>query len=210
MMSLSDSDYHPADDHALVEPEASASDGAEDDLAPQDPACQSEFSINDEHHANWLVRAIMETRRYRDRVEAWAGGELHKAERRERHLMERYGQQLRGWLEQRLTEERGRRRSICLPAGVVGIRATSARVVITDPQALLTWAKAERPELVQLQTVVKGEDALQLLAWYEAEQIEGRMAATVSKSGLNAYVAQSGELPSGAAVQPSGDELFIR
>ncbi|MGB7157389.1 MAG: hypothetical protein WBD40_04950 [Tepidisphaeraceae bacterium] len=209
-MSLRDAECHPANDDALVEPESPPSGVDADELELPDPASQLGFSISSERDANWLVRAVTELRVYRRRVEAWAAGELRKAERRERYLTERYGAQLQRWLEQRLMEEGGRRRSVCLPAGVVGVRARRPKVVVTDPQTALAWAKSEMPGLLQVEISVSGNEAKRLLAWQEAERVDAHVMETISKAGLNSYIAESGEVPGGVELQPSVDELFIR
>lgn len=209
-MSQRDAQYCAADDPALMETDVVSSDVGDDGLILEDPPFKREFAISTEGDANWLVRSITEARRYREHVEAWAAAEVRRAERRERFLLERYGAQLQGWIEKRLMADGNRRRSVSLPAGVVGVRATRAQVVVTDPEAVMAWARSQMPQLVQIKVTASGEAAARMLAWQATEKIAAKVEATVAKSGLNKHVAETGELPAGVALQPSVDELFVR
>src|SRR5688572_19943819 len=78
------------------------------------------FSIHDESSANWLVRKVVEARKYGERVQVWASAETRRAENEERYFLQRYGLQLQAWTREKLRGNGGRRRSIALPSGTIG------------------------------------------------------------------------------------------
>ncbi|HEV7301640.1 MAG TPA: hypothetical protein VGN72_19920 [Tepidisphaeraceae bacterium] len=171
---------------------------------------EHEFVIDNEHAANWFVRRIRELRDYVDRVECWSTTEVARSRRREAYLFERYGGQLENWLRRRLVDEGGRRRSINLPAGSVGLRATPAKLTVVDETALLQWVKQNMMDALQVQLGATGPDAKQLLEWHAAVGLEVRMFETVSKRLVNAHVGDTGEIPDGAVLEPARDQLHIR
>src|SRR4051812_34057237 len=66
-------------------------DDAEAELAVTVP---ERFAVTDEASANWLVRKVLEARRYAERVEAWAAAEMRRARRDEAFLLGRFGSDL--------------------------------------------------------------------------------------------------------------------
>jgi phage host-nuclease inhibitor protein Gam len=148
-------------------------------------AAPEAFRVCDEATANWVVRRVMEARKYAERVEAWAATELGRAEREERFLLERYGRQLEAWARQRLAEGRARGKSVRLPAGTIGFRATSPHLSIQDASALLRWCRSHLPLAI-------------------------RTREHVLKSAVQEHVRSTGECPQGAAVVAGGERFFVR
>jgi phage host-nuclease inhibitor protein Gam len=158
--------------------------GTGDPLAAAAPEA---FRVRDEASANWVVRRVLEARKYAEHVEAWAATELRRAEREERFFLERYGPQLEAWARQRLTEGRARGKSVRLPAGTVGFRATPPHLAVTDEPALLRWCKSHLPRAVRT-----------------------RVREQVLKNALQEHVRSTGECPQGAEVVAGGERFFVR
>lgn len=107
--------------------------------ADEPPNVPAKYSVTDAASANWLVRRIVETRSYADRVRAWAVMEVRRAEREEQFFLHQYGRQLEQWTRTEIETLGGRRRSICLPRGTVGFRRSRARLLICNEAELLRW-----------------------------------------------------------------------
>jgi hypothetical protein len=107
------------------------------------------FAINCGEHANWLVRRIKEARSYGDSVKAWTEKEVRRAQREEQTLMFLFGRQLETWFAGELEKVRGRRKSISLPAGTIGLRMISPTLQIDDEQCVIAWAMTHCPAAVQ-------------------------------------------------------------
>lgn len=106
------------------------------------------FCILDEHSANWLVRRVMESRAYAERVKEWADQEVRRADREEKTLMYLFGHQIEAWVRSEVEKLNGKRKSLALPSGTVGFRKSGAKVVVDDEKVVLTWAKANCPAAV--------------------------------------------------------------
>jgi phage host-nuclease inhibitor protein Gam len=148
-------------------------------------AAPEAFRVCDEASANWVIRRIVEARKYAERVEAWAATEVRRAEREERFLLERYGRQLEAWARQRLAEGRARGKSVRLPAGTIGFRATPPHLAVTDEPTLLRWCKSYLPLAI-------------------------RVREHVLKGAVQEHVRSTGECPQGAAVVADGERFFVR
>ncbi len=149
-------------------------------------AAPDTFAVNDDDSANWLVRRIIEARNYSARCAEWCEREQARAARTEQFFLWRYGPQLVRWLESRIAEDGGRRKSVNLPAGTVGFRSEPAKVVIDDEGAVVAWCKEHKPDLVQ-------------------------MVERLSKSGLNAYIKQTGELPEkGVRIESEREKFYVK
>ena len=97
-----------------------------------------------------------------------------------------FGRQLEAWTQQELVRFKGRRKSICLPGGMVGFRKVRGRTVIDDLAAVLRWAKANCPEAVVTKEYI-------------------------SRSVLNAHATTTGEIPdAGVRVEPERQAFFVR
>ena len=76
------------------------------------------FRVVDEGSANFVVRKVIESRRYRDHVEEWAAAELRRAQRQEGFFLGRWGLELEEWARSQIAQQ-FRRKSLALPAGTV-------------------------------------------------------------------------------------------
>ena len=151
--------------------------------APQ--VCDS-FAVTDDVSANWVVRKINEARAYSQRCSDWCANEQSKARRTEEFFLWRYGDQLLRWAQAKIVEQGGQRKSVNLPAGAVGFRRESAKVVVDDEQAVIRWAKTNCPALV---TVME----------------------KLSKSALNEHIEKTGELPTaGVHIEPERERFYVR
>jgi hypothetical protein len=142
------------------------------------------FAVRDAATANWLVRKVVEARAYARRVTAWAEQEIRRTQRDEQWLLGRYGGELEEWLRQQLLAEKGRRKSVALPAGTVGFRAEPQRLAVADEQALAAWCRANLPAALRVET-------------------------HVLKGAVKDHVAATGELPIGAEITGGGERFYI-
>jgi hypothetical protein len=107
------------------------------------------FCIDSEAAANWLVRRVLESRAYADHVRDFGQRELHRAHREEATLMFLFGRQIERWTKDEIEKFKGRRKSLVLPAGVVGFRRQASRLVIDDDLAVMGWARKNLPDAIQ-------------------------------------------------------------
>ncbi len=144
------------------------------------------FTIEDENSANWLVKRVMASRQYADRVKAWAEQEIARAAREEKTLMFLFGRQLETWAKGEIDKLRGRRKSVGLPGGTVGFRTINPCLQVDDEGSVLGWARQNCPAAV---VVVE----------------------KLSRSELKSYFERTGVMPDdGAHVEPGGEKFFIR
>lgn len=163
-----------------------ATDQATEEQQWTDPAVPEQFTVHDDDSANWVIRRIVECRAYARRCSEWCEREQARAKHDEQFFMWRYGPQLMEYTRSRLAEQKNRRKSVGLPAGVIGFRQEAARLVVDDEQAVLAWAREHYPQLIV--TIEK-----------------------VSKSALDEHVEQTGELPdAGVHIQPERDAFYVR
>jgi hypothetical protein len=152
--------------------------------AEQDrPHVPDAFSVSDAASANWLVRKIVEARAYALRVAAWADREGRRAKRDEQWLLGHYGAELEAWVRRQV--QKGRRKSIGLPAGTVGFRAEPQRLSVADEQALMAWCRANLPAALRVET-------------------------HVLKGAVKDHVAATGDLPIGAEITGGGERFYIK
>lgn len=162
---------------------ASADTEAERELLATIP---SAFAITGPESANWLVRRIVAARRYGDQVKEWAERERRRAEREESALLYLFGPQIERWARGEVEKLNGRRKSVALPAGTVGFRATNPSLQVDDEQAVMRWAR---------------------------ENCDGAIVVVekLSRTALKQHFEATGEMPSeGAHVEPGGEKFFIR
>lgn len=144
------------------------------------------FAIDCEEHANWLVKKVMAARSYSERVRQWAEREQRRAAREEHTLMFLFGRQIEEWTRSEITKLKGRRKSINLPAGMVGFRTVGPSLHVDDEDRLISWAIAHCPS-----TVVT--------------------VRRISIAMLKEHVQSTGELPeSGAYMKPGGERFFLK
>jgi hypothetical protein len=168
------------------------------------------FAIHDEATANWLVRRIVELRSYRARVMAWAAGEVRRSEQRERFFLEQYGNQLERWAIQAIEESHQRRKSISLPAGVVGFRREPQRLIVNDENALRAWCRRNLPEAVKVSVMAVGREANALEEWRRKHCPSSRSSQDILKSMVASHIGTTGEIPDGAEIGGGASKLFIR
>ena len=163
-------------------------------------AARGAFHVADATSANWVVRKIREARGYAERVNAWAAAESLRARREEEFLLRRFGSELRDWTAGQVAAVGGRRRSIALPAGVVGFRQCPPAVRVTDETALLDWARRDAPAVLKLTVEVGGAEAGTLRSWLASECPSARIDEQLIRTALRERVEETGECPPGAEV----------
>jgi hypothetical protein len=143
------------------------------------------FHVRDDQSASWVVRKISEERAYRQRVAVWCDAETRRSEGREAFLLHRFGAELTEWTRQQLAKQFGKRRSIHLPAGVVGFRVEPTRIVVADEPKLIAWCRQHLPMALKVvQSVVKSE--------------------------INAHIKGTGECPDGAEIAGGGEKFYVK
>lgn len=153
------------------------------DIAPM--AIDEAFHVRDQQSANWVLKKIIAEREYRARCAVWFEAETRRSERREQFLMHRFGMELEEWTRQQIASKYGKRRSVHLPAGMLGFRTAPAKLVIADEPKLLAWCRQRLPTAV-------------------------KVVESILKSEVGAYVKESGEIPDGAELAGGGDKFFIK
>ena len=164
-------------ENAMAEAESTLSEMAE-------PVVPDQFVVNDAATANWVVRRIVQARQYRDKVEAWAAGEMRRAEREEAFFLGRFSQQLQAWVKAELGSQ-PRRKSINLPAGTIGYRTEATKLLIENDDRLLQWCRSN------LENAVKTEHR-------------------VLRSRVMEHVAATGEVPDGTELGGGGEKFYVR
>ena len=97
-----------------------------------------------------------------------------------------FGRQLQDWATQELASEHGRRRSINLPAGIIGFRQTATQLRIDNQNAVMAWAREMLPEAI----IVK---------------------ESLSKAAINGHFEATGEIPdAGVTIEPGREKFYIR
>lgn len=143
-----------------------------------------DFHIRNAESANWLVRRITEARAYRQRIELWAEKEIRRAEREEQFFLSRYGAELEQWARQQIATQHNRK-SICLPAGTVGIRTEPKRLAVNDEPALLAWCRSNLPSAIQ--TIQR-----------------------IRKNSVKDHIAATGEIPDGTDITGGREKFYIK
>lgn len=143
------------------------------------------FAVTDVRTANWVVRRVMEARAYGQAVKEWAEAEATRAGREEEVLLMHFGAGLGQVLAEEMERARGRRKSLKLPAGTIGLRTEPARLRVQDEDATIAWAKAHLPQAV-------------------------RISERISRTALNEHHAASGEIPDGCDLAEPGERFYIR
>ncbi len=157
------------------------------DMFPADLEAQvpEKFRVTDESSANWVVRRIAEAKAYAEKVSAWAEAETRRAQREQAFFLGRFGPELEAWAHKKIKARGGRQKSNHLPAGRVGYRTKPAKLVINNEPTVITWAKANCPEAINV-------------------------TERCSKSKLNKHFEATGELPDGASLEPQRDDFYVR
>jgi hypothetical protein len=127
----------------------------------------------------------VECRAYRERVARWAQAETVRADREEAFLMHRFGAELEAWAREQIARQHGRRRSIALPAGVLGLRQEPTKLLIIDEQALVGWCRAHLPTAI-------------------------KVTQTLLKSEIQTHIKSTGECPAGAEIGGGGERFYLK
>ncbi len=154
-------------------------------VAPVSAECDvpETFAVDDAASANWLVRKIVETRAYAKHVKEWADGELRRAEREELFFLHRYGRQLEDWARAEIAKSR--RKSIKLPAGIVGFRTEPPKLDVLDEAKLVAWCRTTLPTALRIET-------------------------HILKQHVKDHVVITGECPDGTAISGGGQRFYVR
>ena len=154
-------------------------------VAPVSAECDvpETFAVDDAASANWLVRKIVETRAYAKHVKEWADGELRRAEREELFFLHRYGRQLEDWARAEIAKSR--RKSIKLPAGMVGFRTEPPKLDVLDEAKLVAWCGTALPTALRIET-------------------------HILKQHVKDHVVITGECPDGTAISGGGQRFYVR
>jgi hypothetical protein len=104
------------------------------------------FVVDDEAKANFVVKKIVQSREYVQRVKRWAAKEIRRSEQDEERLLFLFGRQLEIWASSRLD---GRRKSINLPGGRIGFRRKPMKLVVVDEEAVKAWARENCPSAIK-------------------------------------------------------------
>jgi hypothetical protein len=178
-------------------------------LQSEPPMVPEAFSVQDAPSANWLVRHIVESRRYADHVRAWAALEIRRAERDEQFFLQRYGGQLEEWVRAEIGARGGNRRSIRLPAGTIGLRRERPHLLIHDTNELLGWCRTNLPDALVVEINAMGVDAAKLRQFQSENCAHARASESLSKSVLERHVRDTGECPNGAEIA-CGEKFFVK
>jgi hypothetical protein len=143
------------------------------------------FQIHDAASANWALRLIVAERDYQTRTTAWYEAEMRRSKRREEWLMFHFAGQLEQWMRGELVKQYGKRRSIQLPAGVLGLRNEPSKLIVLDERTLIRWCKSELPAAI-------------------------RISEHILKTEITTYIKASGEVPPGAEVAGGGEKFYIK
>ncbi len=148
-------------------------------------AAPKNFAVVDLRSANWVIRKIHDARAYAEAVKEWAEAEARRAQAEEDGLLTMFGPGLRAVLEAEIERAKGRRKSVNLPAGTMGLRAEPQRLRVEDEAAALEWARKHCPDAI-------------------------RVTERISRTALNQHFASTGQTPSGCALQDGAERFFIR
>ena len=168
------------------------------------------FTVKDGVSANWVVRRIVEARRYMDRVEEWGAAEVRRAENEERWLLTRFGGELQEWVRRQLGANRNRQRSLKLPAGQVGFRTTPRGLTIVDESVLAQWCRRSLTDALRLRVEGRGESACLLLDLIGESRPHFEVHEGVSASEVKRWLDATGELPPGAVVAGPEERFYVK
>lgn len=105
-----------------------------------------EFVPADAAGVDWVLKKCAAARAEATLIRTNADLMARECERRAEHLEWKYGANLQAWLRGELAD--GKKKSVRLLHGVVGLRTKPAGVNVTNPAAALAWAKEHLPAAV--------------------------------------------------------------
>lgn len=143
------------------------------DADTPDGTDRDRYRITDDGGAAWAMRRLAAVQRRRAdiaavadqeiaRVEAWAAAQTAPLDRDVAYFEGLLGEYARAVRD---TPGDGRK-SVSTPYGVVSTRAGRMRWTVTDPDALLGWARGHRRDLITVTETVSASDASKVLAAY--------------------------------------------
>lgn len=159
----------------------------ETELSVQDdslPEVDERFHVTNAGAANFVVRHILDSRRYKKRVEEWAASEIRRAEREEAFFVTRFGRELEDWTREQIAAL-NKRKSLNLPSGMVGFRVEPQKLNCLDESRLLAWCRRHLPRAV-------------------------KTSESIQKSVVSEHVRETGEVPDGAELGGGEEKFFIR
>lgn len=118
------------------------------DAPAEEGTCPEAFCPTDAAGVDWVLRKISAARAEAKLIRENSERMARACERDAEALEWKYGAALQTWLEAELAGGKGNTKSKRLPHGVIGYRTKPAGVQVTDPGALLAWAKENLPEAV--------------------------------------------------------------
>jgi hypothetical protein len=183
---------------------------AQEPLEPEPVLVPERFTVDTAEKASWAVRKIVEARKYAERVKSWAHGELRRAEHEEQWLLRRFERELETWLRQELRRRGGRKRSVNLPGGTLGLRLQGSRVEILDETSVIPWCKSHLADAVRITVEVAGRAGAMLLRWQQRHATDARVHERVMREVLNDHVKETGEVPDGASLRPPEDRFYVK
>lgn len=142
------------------------------------------FHVVDQSSANWIVRKILEARRHAERSKVFAAVEIRRAQRQEEFFVGRWGLELEEWARREIAKQ-FKRKSISLPAGLIGLRSVPERLDVRDETRVLAWCRANLPHAI-------------------------KRSETLLKSPLLEYLRENGEVPPGVELIGGNEGFFIR
>ena len=148
------------------------------DAPAPDPAA---FVPTDAASADWVLGKMADARARAARIRENAEKMARAEERRAEHLEWKYGPALQAWLRAEI--DGGKKKSVRLYHGVVGLRTKPAGVHVTDAAAALSWAM---------------------------ENVPGAVTAHLDKKALADALLSTGQAVPFADFQPAEDVFFIK
>lgn len=99
--------------------------------------------------ANWFLKVLDECSRAEELVKQQSRAMLAAIERRRNAVKWKFGTLFRSVVDQELSRQKGRRKSVDFYFGRAGYRKSREKLVITDEQALVEWARQHAPEAIR-------------------------------------------------------------
>lgn len=117
---------------------------------PDEATEREDFHITDDASANWYLRKIAALEDEKARVKAQCEAIVKRLDGDAEGLRRLYESELQTYVRQKLADSKSRRKSVHFLQGTAQFRTVPARVVITDPQAALDYARQHLPDAVKV------------------------------------------------------------
>jgi hypothetical protein len=119
-----------------------------------EPAERSEFHIDNDGAANWLLKKLANLEAEKKRVQAQAATILKQLESDAASLRYLYEAELQEYVHRKLATSGNRRKSVHFLQGTCAFRTVPENLRIADTLAALDYAMRCQPEAVQTHTVL--------------------------------------------------------